>query len=200
MKVIQTNIPEVLIFEPTVHGDARGYFLEYFRQEIINQYLPGTNFVQGNESFSSYGVIRGLHFQKPPHAQGKLVRAIVGEVLDVAVDIRIGSPTYGHHVAVKLSGENKRQLWIPRGFAHGFAVLSKEAVFSYLCDNYYNQQADGGVRFDDPAINIQWQIPKEDRSLSGKDEKQPLLNEVNCFHYHNFSLLHLNFQPEAKIK
>ena len=181
MKVIKTSIPEVLIFEPTIHGDARGYFMEYFRQETFDQYLPNTTFVQGNESKSSYGVIRGLHFQKPPYAQGKLVRVIVGEVLDVAVDIRIGSPTYGKHVAVNLSGENKRQLWIPRGFAHGFAVLSKEAIFAYKCDNYYNQEADGGIRFDDPALNIQWTIPVKDINLSGKDEKQSAFYEVTCF-------------------
>lgn len=192
MKVIKTNIPEVLIFEPTIHGDARGYFLENFRQEIIDQYLPGTTFVQGNESMSSYGVIRGLHFQKPPHAQGKLVRVIVGEVLDVAVDIRIGSPTYGKHVAVYLSGENKRQLWVPRGFAHGFAVLSKEAIFAYLCDNYYNQQADGGIRFDDPALNIHWPIPAEDISLSGKDQKQSNFRDIDFFQYHDFLSLHLS--------
>jgi len=181
MKVIKTTIPEVLIFEPTVHGDERGYFLEYFRQETLDQYLPGTTFVQGNESKSSYGVIRGLHFQKPPYAQGKLVRVIVGEVLDVAVDIRIGSPTYGKHVAVILSEENKRQLWIPRGFAHGFAVISDEAIFAYKCDNYYNQQADGGIRFDDPALNIQWPIAEKDISLSGKDQKQSAFHEVTCF-------------------
>jgi len=183
MKIIKTNIPEVLIFEPTIHGDSRGYFLEYFRQEIIDQYLPNTSFIQGNESMSSYGVIRGLHFQKPPHAQGKLVRVIVGEVLDVAVDIRVGSPTYGKHVAVNLSGNNKRQLWIPRGFAHGFAVLSKEAIFAYNCDNYYNQEADGGIRFDDPQLNIQWPIPIKDISLSAKDLKQSEFNKVDCFQY-----------------
>ena len=140
---------------------------------------------------STYGVIRGLHFQKPPYAQAKLVRVIVGEVLDVAVDIRIGSPTYGKHVAVNLSGENKRQLWIPRGFAHGFAVLSKEAIFAYKCDNYYNHPSDGGIRFDDPALNIQWTIDEKDISLSGKDQKQSSLHEIDCFHYRDFS----NMQP-----
>ncbi|MCY1719098.1 dTDP-4-dehydrorhamnose 3,5-epimerase [Prolixibacteraceae bacterium Z1-6] len=184
MKVIKTTIPEVLIFEPTIHGDARGYFFEHFRQDIIEKHLPaGTAFVQGNESMSSYGVLRGLHFQRPPHAQGKLVRVVQGEVVDVAVDIRIGSPTYGQHVAVKLSGENKRQLWIPRGFAHGFAVLSETAVFSYKCDNYYNPQADGGVRYNDPAININWMLPENDIQLSDKDKNLPSLGEINCFRY-----------------
>jgi len=186
MKVIKTNIPGVLIFEPNIHGDSRGYFLEYFRQEVIDQYIPGTCFVQGNESLSSYGVIRGLHFQRPPHAQGKLVRVIAGEVLDVAVDIRIGSPSYGQHVAVNLSGENKRQLWIPRGFAHGFAVLSKEAIFTYHCDNYYNPQADGGIRYDDATLNINWAVPLKDILISDKDLKQSSFNEVDCFQYENF--------------
>jgi dTDP-4-dehydrorhamnose 3,5-epimerase len=189
MKVIKTNIPEVLIFEPTIYGDSRGYFLEYFRQEVIDQYIAGTCFVQGNESLSSYGVIRGLHFQRPPHAQGKLVRVIVGEVLDVAVDIRIGSPTYGQHVAVNLSGENKRQLWIPRGFAHGFAVLSKEAIFAYHCDNYYNQQADGGIRYDDPVLNIQWPIPANELLISSKDINQSSFCEADCFQYADFSVI-----------
>jgi dTDP-4-dehydrorhamnose 3,5-epimerase len=131
MQIIKTKIPDVLIFEPTIYGDARGYFFEHFRQDIIDKFLPiGTKFVQGNESMSSYGVVRGLHFQRPPHTQGKLVRVIQGEVLDVAVDIRIDSPTFGQHVAVKLSGDNKRQLWVPRGFVHGFAVLSETAIFS----------------------------------------------------------------------
>ena len=186
MQIIKTTIPEVLIFEPTIHGDSRGYFFEHFRQETIDRYIPGTKFVQGNESLSSYGVVRGLHFQRPPHAQGKLVRVVKGEVLDVAVDIRIGSPTYGKHVAVRLTGENKRQLWIPRGFAHGFAVLSETAIFSYNCDNYYNPEADGGVLYNDPEINIDWLIPGSKISLSDKDKNQPLLSEVDCFQYKNF--------------
>jgi len=186
MQVIKTTIPEVLIFEPKIHGDSRGYFFEYFRQETIEENIPGIKFVQGNESRSSYGVIRGLHFQRPPHAQGKLVRVVDGEVLDVAVDIRIGSPTYGHHVAVKLSGENKKQLWIPRGFAHGFAVLSKTAIFSYNCDSYYNHAAEGGVLYNDPAINIDWFIPEEDIKLSEKDKNKPSFSEVDYFHYKNF--------------
>src|SRR5690554_1022690 len=134
MEVLETALPGVLIFEPKVFGDERGYFMEFFKQQIINEYLPGTTFIQGNESMSSYGVIRGLHFQKGTSAQGKLVRVVVGEVLDVAVDIRPASPTYGQHVAVRLSGENKRQFWIPRGFAHGYAVLSETAIFNYQVD------------------------------------------------------------------
>lgn len=183
MKTIKTTIPEVLIFEPTIHGDERGYFVEHFRQDIIEENMPGTNFVQGNESMSSYGVIRGLHFQRPPHAQGKLVRVVQGEVLDVAVDIRIGSPTYGQHVAARLSGENKRQLWIPRGFAHGFAVLSETAIFSYKCDNYYNPEADGGIRFNDPDLNIDWLLPEKEMILSEKDHQHPLLAEITIFKY-----------------
>lgn len=183
MKVIKTSIPEVLIFEPTVHGDARGYFIEHYRQDIIDQYIPATTFVQGNESMSSFGVIRGLHFQRPPHAQGKLVRVVQGEVLDVAVDIRVGSPTYGQHVSVRLSGKNKRQLWIPRGFAHGFAVLSENAIFSYKCDNYYNPQADGGIIYNDITLNINWLLKKNEIQLSEKDSKLPSLGEINCFQY-----------------
>lgn len=184
MQVIKTTIPEVLIFEPTIHGDARGYFVEHFRQDIVEKHLPaGTNFVQGNESMSSYGVVRGLHFQRPPHTQGKLVRAVQGEVLDVAVDIRLGSPTYGQHVAVRLSGENKRQLWVPRGFAHGFAVLSETAIFSYKCDNYYNPEADGGISYNDLALNIDWLLPEADIKLSEKDKNHPAMETVVCFRY-----------------
>lgn len=186
MQVISTTIPEVLIFEPTIHGDSRGYFFEHFRQDVIDKYIPGTQFVQGNESLSSYGVIRGLHFQRPPFAQGKLVRVVKGEVLDVAVDIRVGSPTFGKHVAVKLSGENKRQLWVPRGFAHGFAVLSEKAIFSYNCDNYYNPNADGGIVFNDPALGIIWPLPESQIQLSEKDKKLPNLSEIDCFHYESF--------------
>ena len=184
MQVIKTKIPEVLIFEPTIHGDSRGYFVEHYRQDIIDKHLPsGTVFVQGNESMSSYGVIRGLHFQRPPHAQGKLVRVVQGEVLDVAVDIRLGSPTYGQHISIKLSGENKRQLWIPRGFAHGFAVLSKTAIFSYKCDNYYNPEADGGINYKDSTLTINWLLPDNDIQLSEKDNQLPYFDAVNAFKY-----------------
>jgi len=187
MKVINTTIPEVLIFEPKVFGDNRGYFMESFRQELIEEYIGNVRFVQDNESFSQYGVLRGLHFQRPPHTQGKLVRALHGEVLDVAVDIRIGSPTYGQHVAVKLSADNKRQLWIPRGFAHGFAVLSPTALFSYKCDNYYAPEFDGGLMWNDPAIGIDWQIPEKDIHLSEKDTQHPLLKDISHFDYAAFS-------------
>lgn len=184
MQIIKTTIPEVLIFEPTIHGDSRGYFFEHFRQDTIDQHLPtGTTFVQGNESMSSFGVVRGLHFQRPPHAQGKLVRVIQGKVLDVAVDIRLGSPTYGQYVSVQLSGENKRQLWIPRGFAHGFAVLSEKAIFSYKCDNYYNPEADGGILYNDPTLEIDWLIPQNDISLSPKDKKQAAFEDISYFKY-----------------
>lgn len=183
MNIIRTTLPDVLIFEPTVHDDERGYFMEYYRQEFIDQHLPGTRFIQGNESMSTYGVMRGLHFQRPPYTQGKLVRVVMGEVLDVAVDIRLGSPTYGQYVTVILSGDNKRQLWIPHGFAHGFIVLSKQAIFSYLCDNYYHPASDGGIHFNDPALNIDWLLPYQDIVVSEKDNNLPSLYEVECFHY-----------------
>jgi len=183
MNIIKTSIPEVLIFEPAIFGDSRGYFMESFRQDIIDKCIPGTRFVQDNESMSSYGVLRGLHFQKAPFTQGKLVRVILGEVLDVAVDIRIGSPTYGKHVSVKLSGENKRQFWVPRGFAHGFSVLSETAVFAYKCDNYYNKESDGGILYNDPDLAIDWQIPETDIQLSEKDRQQARFNSVDFFQY-----------------
>lgn len=179
MNIITTAIPEVLIIEPRVFKDDRGYFFESFRQQIFKEKVSEFDLVQANESFSTYGVVRGLHFQKGEHAQGKLVRVIVGEVYDVAVDVRPGSATYGKHVGVKLSGENKRQLWIPRGFAHGFAVLSKEVVFSYQCDNYYNKESEGGVLYNDPALNIDWQLPEKDVVLSEKDAVLPLLKDLN---------------------
>jgi dTDP-4-dehydrorhamnose 3,5-epimerase len=187
MKVINTTIPEVLIFEPKVFGDSRGYFMESFRQKVVEEHIGQVNFVQDNESFSQYGVLRGLHFQRPPHTQGKLVRVLQGEVLDVAVDIRLNSPTYGQHVAVKLSADNKRQLWIPRGFAHGFAVLSPTALFSYKCDNYYAPEYDGGILWNDPAIGIDWQIPENDIQLSEKDTQHPLLKDISYFDYDAFS-------------
>ncbi len=186
MKVIVTEIPEVLIFEPDVFGDHRGYFFESFRQDIFEKHVGKIQFVQDNQSKSGYGVLRGLHFQKPPFTQAKLVQCLKGEVLDIAVDIRMCSPTYGKHVAVKLSEENHRQLYIPRGFAHGFAVLSEEAVFSYKCDNYYNPEADGGVAWDDPQINIDWILSPDDIKLSEKDKKQPSLTQITHFDYENF--------------
>jgi len=186
MKVINTSIPDVLIFEPTIFGDDRGYFMESFRQDLLEKYIGDVKFVQDNESFSEYGVLRGLHFQKPPFTQGKLVRVLQGAVLDVAVDIRLGSPTYGQHVAVKLSNENKRQLWAPRGFAHGFAVLSQTALFSYKCDNYYSPQHDGGILWDDPKIGIDWLLPKDAIQLSGKDKEHPSIPDITEFTFENF--------------
>jgi len=186
MKVIATQIPEVLIFEPDVFGDHRGYFFESFRQDIFETYVSKIQFVQDNQSKSGFGVLRGLHFQKPPFTQAKLVQCLQGEVLDIAVDIRIDSPTFGKHVSVHLSEENHRQLYIPRGFAHGFAVLSETAVFSYKCDNYYNPNADGGLAWNDPEINIDWILSPDEIKLSEKDKIQPLLSQITCFTYKNF--------------
>lgn len=183
MNIIQTNIPEVLIFEPKVFGDQRGYFFESFRQDVFEKAVGNIQFVQDNQSKSSYGVLRGLHFQRAPFTQSKLVRCIEGEVLDVAVDIRIGSPTYGQHVAVKLSSENNRQLFIPHGFAHGFVVLSETAVFAYKCDNYYAPEYDGGMLWNDPALGIDWGIPEADIQLSEKDKKQALFETIKWFQY-----------------
>ena len=177
MNIIKTDIPGVLILEPRIFNDDRGYFFESFRKSIFKDQVSETDLVQANESFSTYGVVRGLHFQKGEHAQGKLVRVIQGEVYDVAVDIRPGSATYGKHVGVLLSGENKRQLWIPRGFAHGFSVLSKEVVFFYQCDNYYNKESEGGIICNDPDLNINWQVEPKDMLVSEKDTKLPTLSE-----------------------
>lgn len=178
MNVIETKIPGVVVVEPRLFRDARGYFFESFNQQEFDAKVTPTVFVQDNESKSSYGVVRGLHFQKPPYAQAKLVRVIKGAVLDVAVDIRRGSPTYGQHVAVELTEENHRQFFIPRGFAHGFSVLSPEAIFQYKCDNFYHPEAEGAVAWNDPALGIDWRIPMEQVVLSEKDSKHPRLNEV----------------------
>ncbi|WP_352405815.1 dTDP-4-dehydrorhamnose 3,5-epimerase [Petrimonas sp.] len=178
MKITTTAIEGVVILEPKVFGDERGYFFESFSQREFEEKVCKTTFVQDNESSSRYGVLRGLHFQKPPHAQAKLVRVVKGKVLDIAVDIRKGSPTFGHHVSIELSGENKRQLFIPRGFAHGFAVLSEEVVFQYKCDNYYVPHSEGGILWNDPALGIDWKLPEEDVILSEKDKKNVLLNEL----------------------
>ncbi len=186
MNVIPTNIPDVLIFEPKIFGDSRGYFFESFRQDIFEKAVGKVNFVQDNQSKSSYGVLRGLHFQDSPHVQSKLVRCIEGKVLDVAVDLRTGSPTYGKYTAVELSAENQRQLWIPKAFAHAFVVLSKTAIFAYKCDAYYSPDHDRGVAWNDPTIAINWQIPEKDIILSKKDQKQALLHSVDCFHYEQF--------------
>jgi len=178
MNVINTDIQGVVIIEPKVFGDHRGYFFESFSEKDFTSAVGEVKFVQDNESKSSHGVLRGLHFQKPPHAQAKLVRVVKGRVLDVAVDLRKGSPTFGKHVAVELTEENHRQLFIPRGFAHGFAVLSDEAVFQYKCDNYYAPQSEGSVLWNDPDIGIEWGIPSEDVMLSEKDRNAPLLKDL----------------------
>ena len=178
MKVIRTKIEGVVIIEPQVFFDGRGYFFESFSQQRFNELVSPTVFVQDNESQSTYGVLRGLHFQKPPFAQAKLGRVVKGEVLDVAVDLREGSPSFGQYESVILNEENKRQFFIPRGFAHGFAVLSEEAIFQYKCDNYYAPESEGSVRWDDPTIGIDWRLPAEVIQLSEKDKKAPLLVEA----------------------
>ena len=179
MEVIKTDIEGVVIIEPRVFKDARGYFFESFSQREFEEKVRKINFVQDNESMSSYGVMRGLHFQRPPFAQSKLVRCVKGAVLDVAVDIRKGSPTYGQHVAVKLTEDNHRQFFIPRGFAHGFAVLSDIAVFQYRCDNYYAPQADGGISILDSELGIDWHIPLDNAILSEKDTLHPCLSNFD---------------------
>lgn len=184
MEIIKTAIEGVLIIEPKVFGDKRGYFFESFSQhEFDEKVVPILGhriiFVQDNESLSSYGVIRGLHFQRPPYTQSKLVRCVRGEVLDVAVDLRKGSPTYGQHVSVELTEDNHRQLFIPRGFAHGFAVLSETAVFQYKCDEFYHPEADGGISILDSSMGIDWRIPKERIILSEKDTKHPFLKDFD---------------------
>jgi len=170
MNFTKTEIPEVIIIEPKVFGDNRGYFLESYNQKEFESNIGTVNFIQDNESKSVKGVLRGLHFQSPPFAQAKLVRCIEGKVLDVAVDIKEGSPTYGKHVAVELSSDNKRQLFVPRGFAHGFVVLSDEAIFSYKVDNYYSPNHDSGIKWDDSDLNINWNIDVSDVNLSEKDK------------------------------
>lgn len=190
MNVIKTAIDGVLIIEPRVFKDARGYFFESYSDRDFNEQLQANsdyfrehqiriNFVQDNESMSSYGVMRGLHFQRPPFTQSKLVRCVKGAVLDVAVDIRKDSPTYGQHVAVELTEENHRQFFVPRGFAHGFAVLSETAVFQYKCDNFYAPQADGGISILDDSLGIDWQIPTDKAILSEKDTKHELLKDFD---------------------
>lgn len=179
MNVIQTEIPGVVIIEPKVFGDSRGYFFESFSEKIFTEKVSQTHFVQDNQSKSCYGVVRGLHFQKPPHTQAKLVRVVKGRVLDVAVDIRKGSPTYGKHVAVELTEDSHRQFFVPRGFAHGFAVLSEDAVFQYKCDNYYAPQSEGAIAWDDPDLGIDWGIPADKALLSEKDSKHPRLKDAD---------------------
>lgn len=180
MQFTRTKIHDVVIIEPKVHGDHRGYFVETYRADKLEEFLGfKLNFGQDNESKSSKGVLRGLHYQLPPHAQTKLVRVIQGRVLDVAVDIRRNSPTFGQYVAVELSAENKKQILVPRGFAHGFVVLEDDTIFAYKVDNYYSPECDRGIAFDDKNLNIDWILKKEELKLSEKDTKQPKLNETN---------------------
>lgn len=179
MEVIKTQIDGVVIIEPRIFKDSRGYFFESFSQREFDAKVRHIDFCQDNESMSSYGVMRGLHFQRPPFTQSKLVRCVKGSVLDVAVDIRKGSPTFGKHVAVELTEDNHRQFFIPKGFAHGFAVLSETAVFQYKCDNFYHPEADGGISILDDTLNIDWRIPINNAILSEKDMKHPLLKDFD---------------------
>ena len=177
MNIVETEIKGVFIIEPKVFGDDRGYFFESFSQREFESVIGPVTFVQDNQSKSSYGVVRGLHFQKPPHAQAKLVRVVKGKVLDVAVDLRKDSPTFGKYMAVELSDENHRQVFIPKGFAHGFSVLSEEAVFQYKCDEYYAPESEVAIAWDDQDLNIDWKVPAEDVVLSAKDRNHPTLKE-----------------------
>ena len=193
MEIIKTNIPGVLIIEPRVFKDSRGYFFESFSQREFDEKVTpilghSINFVQDNESMSSYGVMRGLHYQRMPYTQSKFVRCVKGAVLDVAVDIRKGSPTYGQHVAVELTEDNHRQFFVPRGFAHGFAVLSETAVFQYKCDNFYAPQADGGISIKDESLGIDWKIPTENALLSEKDTLHALLKDFDSPFDYNVDL------------
>ena len=177
MKFVNTPIEGLVIIEPTLFGDDRGYFLESYNKKEFEKVIGNTSFVQDNESKSSKGVLRGLHFQKPPYAQAKLVRCIEGKVLDVAVDIREGSETFGQHVTVELTGDNKKQVFIPRGFAHGFLVLSESAIFAYKVDNSYSPTHDAGIRWDDSLLNIQWGVSESEVLVSEKDAKLPFFSE-----------------------
>lgn len=184
MEIIKTAIEGVVIIEPRLFKDERGYFFESFSQREFNEKVREIHFVQDNESKSSYGVLRGLHFQKPPFAQSKLVRVIRGAVLDVAVDIRTGSPTFGQHVAVELTEDNHRQFFIPRGFAHGFSVLTDEVIFQYKCDNFYAPQSEGAIAWNDPDLAIDWKIPSQQIILSDKDSHHSRLKEIESpFHF-----------------
>lgn len=178
MPFVTTDIPDLLIFEPIVYKDNRGYFFESYNEQTFFKEGMTNHFVQDNQSFSTYGVIRGLHYQLDPHAQSKLVRVLQGKILDVAVDLRQSSKTFGKWIAVELSADNKRQLFLPRGFAHGFSVLSETAEVSYKCDGLYNKQSEGGIRYDDPQLDIDWQIPTGKTVVSDKDLDLPLF--ANC--------------------
>lgn len=188
MKIIETAIEDVVIIEPRLFKDERGYFFESFSQREFEEKIRKISFVQDNESKSSYGVLRGLHFQKPPYAQSKLVRVIKGAVLDVAVDIRKGSPTFGKHVAIELTEENHLQLFIPRGFAHGFSVLSQEVIFQYKCDNFYAPQSEGALAWDDSDLNINWRIPTNQIILSEKDKHNEKLKDASWLFDYNTNL------------
>lgn len=188
MEVIKTEIEGVVIIEPRIFKDERGYFYESFSQREFEEKVCRTTFVQDNQSKSSYGVVRGLHFQKPPYSQSKLVRCIKGAVLDVAVDIRKGSPTFGKYVAVELTEDNHRQFFIPRGFAHGFAVLSEEAVFQYKCDNYYNKESEGAIAWNDEQIAVDWRLPLDKVILSEKDKLSKPLSEAGYLFDYNEKL------------
>jgi len=180
MQFIRTKIPDVVIIEPKIHGDSRGYFVETFRADKLEEFIGyKINFCQDNESKSSKGVLRGLHYQLPPYAQTKLVRVIQGKVLDVAVDIRKNSPTFGQYVAVELSAENKKQLLVPRGFAHGFVVLEDDTTFAYKVDSYYSPQCDRGIAYDDESLEIDWILNTDELLLSKKDKVQPKLKDIN---------------------
>lgn len=184
MPFTTTDFPGLLIFEPLVHKDDRGYFFESYNEQIFRQQGIDSHFVQDNQSFSCYGVIRGLHYQLEPHAQTKLIRVLKGKILDVALDLRKGSPTFGRHMGMILSEDNKRQFFIPRGFAHGFSVLSETAEVSYKCDGFYNKASEGGIRYDDPALGIDWQIPADKALISPKDAVLPLFADChNTFEY-----------------
>ncbi len=188
MDVIKTDIEGVVILEPRLFEDERGHFFEAFSEREFAEKVRECHFVQENEAYSTYGVVRGLHFQRPPHAQSKLVRVVKGRVLDVVVDIRKGSPTFGKHIAVELSTENHRQLFIPRGFAHGYSVLSEEALLEYKCDNYYAPASEGAILWNDPALAIDWQLPTESVILSDKDMKNPALAECEALFDYNETL------------
>lgn len=178
INITKTEIPGVVILEPRIFGDSRGYFYESYSQRDFDEKVAKVTFVQDNQSYSHYGVLRGLHFQKPPYAQSKLVRVIQGRVMDVAVDIRKGSPSFGKHVAVELTEKNHRQFFIPKGFAHGFVVLSETALFQYKCDEFYHPELEGAIAWDDPDLGIEWPLDTNDIELSNKDKNHPLLKDI----------------------
>ncbi|MBC6490194.1 dTDP-4-dehydrorhamnose 3,5-epimerase [Flavihumibacter stibioxidans] len=178
MAFIETGFPGLLIFEPRVFGDERGYFFESYNEALFNKHGLQYKFVQDNQARSVYGVVRGLHFQKPPFAQTKLIRSLEGSILDVVVDCRTGSPSFGKVFSIELSAENKKQLLVPKGFAHGYSVLSETAEVMYKCDEFYNKESEGGVLFNDPALNIDWQIPEDKMILSDKDKLYPVFADI----------------------